>query len=116
MCRSATPCWCLTSPTVSGALSPLLLSRRGADTFTAGLQRMSFKQLLRGGSPGDQKRRVTPERVAPSDAVRTPAGARSAGGRGTAVLYVGEPRETRLISGAFTYDYPQLAVDLSSDL
>jgi len=32
------------------------------------------------------------------------------------VLYVGEPRETRLISGAFTYDHPQLAVDLSSDL
>lgn len=74
---------------------------------------MSFKQLLRGGSPGDQKNRVTPERMASSDAVRTPASGR---GRGTTVLYVGEARETRLISGAFTYDYPQLAVDLSSDL
>jgi PAS domain S-box-containing protein len=77
---------------------------------------MSFKQLLRGGSPGDpQKSRVTPERAAPSD-VRTPGAARSTGGRNTAVLYVGEQRETRLISGAFTYDHPQLTVDLSSDL
>jgi PAS domain S-box-containing protein len=68
---------------------------------------MSFKQLLRGGSPGDQKNRVT----AP-DAGR----ARPTGGRSTAVLYVGEARETRLISGAFTYDHPQLAVDLSANL
>jgi PAS domain S-box-containing protein len=74
---------------------------------------MSFKHLLRGGSPGDpQKSRVTPERVAPAD-VRT---ARSTSGRNTAVLYVGEPRETRLIGGAFTYDHPHLSVDLSSDL
>src|SRR5689334_8374892 len=74
---------------------------------------MSFKDLLRGGSPGDpQKSRVTPDRVAAPDA-RT---ARSTGARNTTVLYVGEPRETRLISGAFTYDHPQLAVDLSSDL
>src|SRR5262245_9273038 len=73
--------------------------------------KMSFKDLLRGGSPGDpQKSRVAPERVAPAD-LRT---ARSTGARNTTVLYVGEPRETRLISGAFTYDHPQLAVDLSS--
>ena len=77
---------------------------------------MSFKQLWGGGSAGDpQKSRVTPERVASSD-VRTPGPARSSGGRNTTVLYVGEPRETRLISGAFTYDHPQLTVDLSSDL
>jgi PAS domain S-box-containing protein len=108
------------------AADPLLLSRLPhcrrycsvVDTPTR-LPRdtkMSFKQLLRGGSPSDpQKSRMTPERVAPSEA-RTPGPGRSTGARNTSVLYVGEARETRLISGAFTYDHPQLAVDLSSDL
>src|SRR5262245_40803743 len=71
---------------------------------------MSFKQLLRGGSPGDQKNRVTPERVTGSD------GRPRSAGRSISVLYVGEPRETRLISGAFTYDHPQLSMDVSANL
>jgi len=77
---------------------------------------MSFKQLLRGGSPGDQKTRSTPERAAAPDAGRLSGPGRSATGRNTSVLYVGDARETRLISAAFTYDYPQLTVDLSANL
>src|SRR5262245_32501405 len=76
---------------------------------------MSFKQLLRGGSPGDPKNRVAPERSSASDG-RPPVPGRSANGRSISVLYVGEPRETRLISGAFTYDHPQLTMDVSANL
>jgi len=77
---------------------------------------MSFKELLRGGSSGDPKGRVTSERAAASNSARASASNRSAGGRTTSVLYVGDARETRLISGAFTYDHPQLTVDVSANL
>ena len=77
---------------------------------------MSFKELLRGGSSGDPRGRVTSERAAASSAGRASGSNRSAGGRTTSVLYVGDARETRLISGAFTYDHPQLTVDVSANL
>jgi PAS domain S-box-containing protein len=76
---------------------------------------MSFKQLLMKGSTGDHKGRTVPEQNAPS-AGRVPASERRGTARNLAVLYLGDARETRLMGGAFSYEHPHLALDLSANL
>ena len=76
---------------------------------------MSFKQLLMKGSTGDHKGRAVPEQNAPS-AGRVPASERRGTARNLAVLYLGDARETRLMGGAFSYEHPHLALDLSANL
>ena len=76
---------------------------------------MSFKQLLMKGSTGDHKGRTVPEQNAPS-AGRAPASERRGTARNLAVLYLGDARETRLMGGAFSYEHPHLALDLSANL
>src|SRR5262245_1035199 len=70
---------------------------------------MSFKQLLKGNRGDRGSERST-------SGSRAPSSVRVSSGRSTSVLYLGESRETRLISGAFSYDHPHLAVDISGDL
>ena len=85
-----------------------------ADTFRTD---MSFKQLLKKGTLGDLRERVSPDRD-PSTSGSTPAGDQSAAPlRSTRVLYVtGDARESRIVSGAFTYSHPHLDFDFSVEL
>ncbi|HEY1309029.1 MAG TPA: PAS domain S-box protein [Vicinamibacterales bacterium] len=81
--------------------------------ITAGTPSMSFKQLLKG-SRGDQKDRDSDRSLFGS--MRAPSSVRVSSGRTTSVLYLGDARETRLMTGAFSHDHPHLAVDISGDL
>jgi PAS domain S-box-containing protein len=88
---------------------------RHADTFRTD---MSFKQLLKKGTLGDLRERVSPDRE-PSASGSTPAGDQSAAAstRSTRVLYVtGDGRESRIVSGAFTHSHPHLDFDFSVEL
>jgi PAS domain S-box-containing protein len=78
---------------------------------------MSFKQLLRKGTLGDLRERVSPDRDS-SAGGSTPAGDQSAAPvRSTRVLYVtGDARESRIVSGAFTHSHPHLDFDFSVEL
>jgi PAS domain S-box-containing protein len=77
---------------------------------------MSFKQLLKKGTLGDLRERVSPERD-PS-AGSTPVGDQpSVPARSTRVLYVtGDAREPRIVSGAFSHSHPHLEFDFSVEL
>jgi len=86
-----------------------------ADTFRTD---MSFKQLLKKGTLGDLRERVSPDRD-PSAGGSTPAGDQSpeASARSTRVLYVtGDARESRIVSGAFSHSHPHLEFDFSVEL
>jgi PAS domain S-box-containing protein len=86
-----------------------------ADTFRTD---MSFKQLLKKGTLGDLRERVSPDRD-PSTSGSTPAGDQSpaAPARSTRVLYVtGDARESRIVSGAFSHSHPHLDFDFSVEL
>jgi PAS domain S-box-containing protein len=86
-----------------------------ADTFRTD---MSFKQLLKKGTLGDLRERVSPDRDASASA-STPAGDSPSAtpARSTRVLYVtGDARESRIVSGAFTHSHPHLDFDFSVDL
>ena len=85
-----------------------------ADTFRTD---MSFKQLLRKGTLGDLRERVSPDRDS-SAGGSMPAGDQSAPPvRSTRVLYVtGDARESRIVSGAFTHSHPHLDFDFSVEL
>src|SRR6185503_8649801 len=85
-----------------------------ADTFRTD---MSFRQLLKKGTLGDLRERVSPDRD-PSTSGSTPAGDQSeAPTRSTRVLYVtGDARESRIVSGAFTHSHPHLDFDFSVEL
>ena len=88
---------------------------RQADTFRTD---MSFKQLLKKGTLGDLRERVSPDRD-PSAGGSTPAGDQSpaASVRSTRVLYVtGDARESRIVSGAFSHSHPHLDFDFSVEL
>ena len=74
---------------------------------------MSFKQLLKG-SRGDQKDRDSDRSLFGN--MRAPSSVRVSSGRSMSVLYLGDSRETRLMTGAFSHDHPHLAVDISGDL
>ena len=78
---------------------------------------MSFRQLLKKGTLGDLRERVSPDRD-PSTSGSTPAGDQSeAPTRSTRVLYVtGDARESRIVSGAFTHSHPHLDFDFSVEL
>ena len=86
-----------------------------ADTFRTD---MSFKQLLKKGTLGDLRERVSPDRDASAGAP-APGGDQppAASTRSTRVLYVtGDARESRIVSGAFTHSHPHLDFDFSIDL
>ncbi len=84
-----------------------------ADTFRTD---MSFKQLLKKGTLGDLRERVSPDRD-PSATSAPQAGDQSAGVRSTRVLYItGDARESRIVSGAFNHSHPHLDFDFSIDL
>ncbi|HKH74257.1 MAG TPA: hypothetical protein VKA59_23020, partial [Vicinamibacterales bacterium] len=88
---------------------------RHADTFRTD---MSFKQLLKKGTLGDLRERVSPDREPPASG-STPAGGQSAAAstRSARVLYVtGDARESRIVSGAFTHSHPHLDFDFSVEL
>jgi PAS domain S-box-containing protein len=79
---------------------------------------MSFKQLLRKGTLGDLRERVSPDRD-PSTAGSPQSGEQPAGSpaRSTRVLYItGDARESRIVSGAFSHTHPHLEFDFSVDL
>ena len=77
---------------------------------------MSFKQLLKKGTLGDLRERVSPDRD-PSAISSPPAGDQPAGTRSTRVLYItGDARESRIVSGAFNHSHPHLEFDFSIDL
>ncbi len=78
---------------------------------------MSFKQLLKKGTLGDLRERVSPDRDQ-SASGPTPAGDQSAApARSTRVLYVtGDARESRIVSGAFSHSHPHLDFDFSVEL
>src|SRR5678816_4160029 len=86
-----------------------------ADTFRTD---MSFKQLLKKGTLGDLRERMSPDRD-PSASGSTSAGDQSpaAPARSTRVLYVtGDARESRIVSGAFSHSHPHLDFDFSVEL
>jgi PAS domain S-box-containing protein len=78
---------------------------------------MSFKQLLRKGTLGDLRERVSPDRD-PSAAGSPQSGEQPASpARSTRVLYItGDARESRIVSGAFSHTHPHLEFDFSVDL
>jgi PAS domain S-box-containing protein len=86
-----------------------------ADTFRTD---MSFKQLLKKGTLGDLRERVSPDRDAASSGSVPPADQPPAApARSTRVLYItGDARESRIVSGAFTHSHPHLEFDFSVDL
>jgi PAS domain S-box-containing protein len=75
---------------------------------------MSFKQLLKKGTLGDLRERVSPD-LDPSAPTSPQAGDQPA--RSTRVLYItGDARESRIVSGAFNHSHPHLEFDFSIDL
>jgi PAS domain S-box-containing protein len=78
---------------------------------------MSFRQLLKKGTLGDLRERVSPDRDS-SASESTPAGdSPAASARSTRVLYVtGDARESRIVSGAFSHTHPHLDFDFSVEL
>ena len=78
---------------------------------------MSFKDLLKKGTLGDLRERVSPDRdpsasgpVQAGDSPPPPA-------RSTRVLYItGDTRESRIVSGTFSHSHPHLEFDFSVDL
>src|SRR5688572_24663809 len=86
---------------------------RQADTFRTD---MSFKQLLKKGTLGDLRERVSPDRDA-SASTPVQVADPSAPGRSTRVLYItGDTRESRIVSGAFSHTHPHLEFDFSVEL
>jgi len=86
-----------------------------ADTFRTD---MSFRQLLKKGTLGDLRERVSSDRDATASGP-APSGDSSAStpARSVRVLYVtGDARESRIVSGAFTHSHPHLDFDFSVDL
>jgi len=85
-----------------------------ADTFRTD---MSFKQLLRKGTLGDLRERVSPDREASSSGPPPVGDQPTAPARSTRVLYItGDARESRIVSGAFSHSHPHLEFDFSIDL
>ncbi len=77
---------------------------------------MSFKRLLKKGTLGDLRERVSPDRD-PSAGSSVQVGDPSALGRYTRVLYItGDARESRITSGAFSDTHPHLDFDFSVEL
>ena len=78
---------------------------------------MSFKQLLKRGTLGDLRERVSPDRD-PAATTSPQAGDQPAApARSTRVLYVtGDARESRIVSGAFNHSHPHLEFDFSIEL
>ena len=74
---------------------------------------MSFKQLLKKGTLGDLRDRVSSERDPSAGAALQVSDA----ARSTRVLYVtGDARESRIVSGAFTHTHPHLEFDFSVEI
>ena len=74
---------------------------------------MSFKQLLKKGTLGDLRERVSGDRD-PSAAGVLPAGDAATPARSLRVLYItGDARESRIVSGAFSHTHPHLEFDFS---
>jgi PAS domain S-box-containing protein len=78
---------------------------------------MSFRQLLKKGTLGDLSERVStqdrglPAGEAPKGGEQGPAA------KPTRVLYItGDPREPRIVTGAFSHSHPHLEFDFSVDL
>ena len=77
---------------------------------------MSFKQLLKKGTLGDLRERVSGDRD-PSAAGVLPAGDAATPARSLRVLYItGDARESRIVSGAFSHSHPHLEFDFSVEL
>ena len=78
---------------------------------------MSFKQLLKKGTLGDLRERVSPDRD-PSTSGSLQAGDQPASSpRSIRVLYItGDARESRIVSGAFSHTHPHLEFDFSVEL
>jgi PAS domain S-box-containing protein len=79
---------------------------------------MSFRQLLKKGTLGDLRERVSPDRDSPATG-STPPGESPAesAARSTRVLYItGDARESRIVSGAFSHTHPHLDFDFSVEL
>jgi PAS domain S-box-containing protein len=78
---------------------------------------MSFKQLLKKGTLGDLRERLSADRD-PSATSSPQAGDPPATpARSTRVLYItGDARESRIVSGAFNHSHPHLEFDFSIDL
>jgi PAS domain S-box-containing protein len=77
---------------------------------------MSFKQLLKKGTLGDLRERVSPDRD-PSDTSAPQVSDQAGPPRSTRVMYItGDARESRIVSGAFSHSHPHLEFDFSVDL
>jgi PAS domain S-box-containing protein len=77
---------------------------------------MSFKQLLKKGTLGDLRERVSPDRD-PSASGSPQAGDHPTPARLIRVLYItGDARESRIVSGAFSHSHPHLEFDFSVEI
>jgi PAS domain S-box-containing protein len=78
---------------------------------------MSFKQLLKKGTLGDLRERVSPDRDSSAGGPVQTSEPSSAPARCTRVLYItGDARESRIVSGAFSHTHPHLEFDFSADV
>jgi PAS domain S-box-containing protein len=85
-----------------------------ADTFRTD---MSFKQLLKKGTLGDLRERVSPDRDSSATSSPQSGDQPAVPARSTRVLYItGDARESRIVSGAFSHSHPHLEFDFSIDL
>src|SRR5688572_16392419 len=83
---------------------------RQADTLRTD---MSFRQLLKKGTLGDLRERMSPDRDPSARAGDPPA----APARSTRVLYItGDARESRIVGAAFSHSHPHLDFDCSVDV
>ena len=72
---------------------------------------MSFKQLLKKGTLGDLRERVSVDR---DSSAGVSAGEAATPARSLRVLYItGDARESRIVSGAFSHSHPHLEFDFS---
>src|SRR5262245_5199468 len=77
---------------------------------------MSFKQLLKKGTLGDLRERVSPDRDPSAGGSAQTSEPPSAPARLTRVLYIGDARESRIVSGAFSHTHPHLEFEFSVDV
>ncbi|HLG54851.1 MAG TPA: PAS domain S-box protein [Vicinamibacterales bacterium] len=77
---------------------------------------MSFRQLLKKGTLGDLSERVsTQDRGLPAGEAPK-GGDQGSAAKSTRVLYItGDPRESRIVTGAFSHSHPHLDFDFSVD-
>ena len=78
---------------------------------------MSFKQLLKKGTLGDLRERVSPDRDPSASGPAQAGDSPPPHARSIRVLYItGDTRESRIVSGAFSHSHPHLEFDFSVDL